>query len=257
MLKFFACPSGAPSIQKSSCTVSSVARSCCASTELRSTPAKSIMPGPPSASYFRCDGLPSAWQKSSCGRRSHQLPDECSLRSKRSTASTFCAPNRRMAVRGTGTPYACRMFRQSHSFSTEVVKSALRWPTRPSGSFRMCVVGVEPCGRTHWPSCHSRAVFSWAPAREMRSSSSGAVCAANRPGSTVCCSSFSTSASLIGSPSMRSTCAGPSSSPSSWMAPTQSRPMACSRSKGCVVRVLKRLAMRSRIGRLSGSRLSK
>ena len=141
--------------------------------------------------------LPSAWQKSSCGRRNSQLPDGCIRRSKRSTASTVWAPNLSMAVRGTGTPYSCRMFRHSHSFSTEVVKSALRWPTRPSGNFRMCVVGVAPMGCSHCPSCHRSAVFSWAPASEMRSSSSGVERPPAPPGSTVRCNRRSTALSSI------------------------------------------------------------
>ena len=197
MLKFFAWPSGAPSIQNSSCTVMSVPRSSFACTERRSTFARPSIPGPPSVLYLRCGGLPSAWQKSSCGRRNSQLPDGCIRRSKRSTASTVWAPNLSMAVRGTGTPYSCRMFRHSHSFSTEVVKSALRWPTRPSGNFRMCVVGVSPMGRSHCPSCHRSAVFSWAPASEMRSSSSGVERPPAPPGSTVRCNRRSTALSSI------------------------------------------------------------
>ena len=38
----------------------------------------------------------------------------------------------------------------------------------PIGNLRMCVVGVAPVGLCQAPSCQSRAVFSWAPARLMR-----------------------------------------------------------------------------------------
>jgi hypothetical protein len=41
--------------------------------------------------------------------------------------------------------------------------SACRLPTRPSGSLKMCVVGVEPWGGTT-ALCLRNAVFSWAPA---------------------------------------------------------------------------------------------
>jgi len=44
-------------------------------------------------------------------------------------------------------------------------------PTNSSGSFRILLVGVAPTGRIHWPSNCSRAIFSCAPASEMRKSS--------------------------------------------------------------------------------------
>ena len=109
-------------------------------------------PGPPSAWYLRCQGVPVAWQKSSCMRRSQYLPLECSARSKRSTMSTLFAPNSPISQLATGMPNAATMRAHSHSFSTEVRMSAWRLPTSPSGSLKMCVVGVEPMGR------HQRAV---------------------------------------------------------------------------------------------------
>ena len=42
----------------------------------------------------------------------------------------------------------------------------------PSGNFRIGIVGVAPSGRHHCPSCIRSAVFSCAPASEMRSASS-------------------------------------------------------------------------------------
>ena len=55
---------------------------------------------------------------------------------------------------------------------------------------------------------------------------------------------------------MRAMLTGDASAPSSWMAPTQSRPMASSRSKASRVSVLNRVANRFRMDSLSGRKFS-
>lgn len=58
-----------------------------------------------------------------------------------------------------------------YSFSTDSERSMP--PGRlPISGLRICVVAVVPCGICHWPRQWSRAVFSCAPANEMRNASS-------------------------------------------------------------------------------------
>ena len=51
---------------------------------------------------------------------------------------------------------------------TPVVADLAYRDSGTSGNLRMWEVGVEPCGRIQRPSCHSKAVFSCAPASETR-----------------------------------------------------------------------------------------
>ena len=69
-------------------------------------------------------------------------------RSKRSTTRTRCLPKVAISAFAVGRPNSLNSRRQSHSLSTEVEKSALRPPTSPIGSLKMCVVGVAPRGLT-------------------------------------------------------------------------------------------------------------
>ncbi|MCY1225606.1 hypothetical protein D9M72_378050 [compost metagenome] len=130
-------------------------------------------------------------------------------------------------------------------------------PTNPIGSLKMWVVGVAPCGRHHWPSFSRRAVFSWAPAIEIRKSSSSSGTPPGGGGATVARRICATSRSLRGCASTRWTPAGTVSSGRICRAPTQSRPICASKSKASVVLAWNRRAIRCRMVRLSGSRLSK
>src|SRR5438105_4730486 len=120
----------------------------------------------------------------------------------------------------------------------------------------MCVVGVAPRGRAHRPSCRSSAVFSCAPAIEIRNSSS-ACCPNTRAPDTALSIALSTAASSNGTLSMRSKPSGFWSSGRSWTAPTQSRPRAASRSNVSALSRENFSAMRLRMASLSGKRLSK
>ena len=93
-------------------------------------------------------------------------------RSNRSTTSVLLAPHWAISQPATGSPNALANCAHSHSFSTEVDMSACRLPTRPIGSLKICVVGVAPCGLHHRPWCQVSAVFSCAPASEIRKLSS-------------------------------------------------------------------------------------
>ena len=216
-----------------------------------------IRPGPPSFSYLIRGDVPVAWQKSSCIRRKSCIPFEATRRSKRSTTNTRCWPNVAISACAVGRPNALKIRRHNHSLSTEVVKSAWRPPMRPRGSLKMWVVGVAPRGFIHWSFHRRKASFSWAPAKEIRKSSSGSIELPKRPGATVSSRWRSMAASSSTTPSTRSTPAGTSPSGSNCSAPTQSRPMAASRSKAFSEPVLKRAATRRRIASLSGNRPSK
>ncbi len=85
----------------------------------------------------------------------------------------------------------------------------------------MCVVGVVPSGTHHWSLCRRRAVFSWAPASDIRKSSSSC---APIDGERTCARMVATFASLTGCPRSSRTSGRSESAGSSWTAPTQSRP---------------------------------
>jgi len=93
--------------------------------------------------------------------------------------------------------------------------------------------------------------------REGDPESSASGCPRMRPPDKLAAITCSTSASVSGSASMRSNPAGVSPSGSNWAAPTQSRPIAVSRSNASVDAVANRERMRERIASLSGRRLSK
>jgi len=242
----------AASIQNSTCVRKKSRRSAAACVEPSRRSRMDAMPGPPSASYFASGPTPQTWAKSSCGRRSSHLPSEEGCRSKRGTTSTARSPKRAMSPSATGTPYAARIRAQSHSFSTLVVRSMPEGGT-PRGSLKMWVVGVAPVGRIHRPPDHRKAVFSCAPAIEMRKSSSSPC----RPSTVTRSSACSTCTSVSGTPSIRSKPSGNSPSGRMARAPTQSRPISASRSWALVERAWKRACSRSRMRRLSGSRFSK
>ena len=124
------------------------------------------------------------------------------------------------------------------------------------GSFRMWVVGVAPVGRCQDPSCQSRAVFSCAPAMLIRKCSAATGSRAFSLDSELA-SSSATCRVLSRTPVIGNGFPGLASSGSNCRAPTQSRPIACSRSNGLVLSVRNRRWILSRIARLSGSRLSK
>ncbi|KGW36671.1 hypothetical protein Y047_5125 [Burkholderia pseudomallei MSHR3016] len=132
-----------------------------------------------------------------------------------------------MSQRATGNPYAATIRAHSHSFSTDVRMSARRLPTSPSGSFRMCVVGVLPSGSSQRPRWRSSAVFSCAPAIDRRRSSSGA-CRPACGADVTSRSRRAMSASASAWPRMRSMSSGASSGGSICSAPTQSRPSVAS-----------------------------
>lgn len=188
-----------------------------------------MMPGPPSDSYFALDDVPVTWQKSSCGRRIIQDPSCANLRSKRSTTRTLVSPNCSISHFATLMPRASIMREHSHSFSTEPLISMLIPPIFPRGSLRMCVVGVDRSGTFHRPSWWRSAVFSWAPAREIRKESSTLSLPAPRAVTPLRIASIS--ASSTSRPSMLLIFEGAESSGKSWRAPTQSRPTSERRSK--------------------------
>jgi hypothetical protein len=165
--------------------------------------------------------------------------------------------NCRGSQSATGNPRADRIRAQSHSFSMEWLRSSFMFPTSPMGSLRICVVGVAPCGRHHWPSTFNKAVFSCAPAMEIRKSSSSREAApAKAGGATVPRRMAATSCSSNGVASILPTSPGAVPSGRSCSAPTQSRPICVSSSKASVDRAPKRLAARARMSWLSGRRLS-
>ncbi len=138
-----------------------------------------------------------------------------------------------MSHAATGSPYAATIFEHSHSFSTDVRMSACMFPTRPSGSLKICVVGVLPAGSSQRLPWRSSAVFSCAPAIDRRNSPSGSAW----PGSGAAVAWRSTSATAASSsavPSMACRSTGVSSGGSSCSAPTQSRPIDASSSNGAV-----------------------
>ena len=214
----------------------------------------STSPGPPSDWYLRCQGVPVAWRNPpASGAASICRSNAARDRSARRSAPC-CAPNSPISQCATGMPNAATMRAHSHSFSTEVRMSAWPLPTSPSGSLKMCVVGVEPMGRHQRPLCLRNAVFSCAPAMEMRKSS---CVAAGRSGRS--------DAGQLARDGRRrqrvrvdlADVGGCSSGGSNCTAPTQSRPMAASRSNAPRDAAWKRSCRRRRIGSLSGSRLSK
>ena len=127
------------------------------------------------------------------------------------------------------------------------------WPV-PIGSLRMWVVGVAPVGRYHRFRCHSKAVFSCAPASEIRNESGSCWPMA---GAVAPAKISATPAGVSGSPVISRTDGAGSSSLRSCKAPMQSRPISSSRSNAPVDAVWNRRWILSRICRLSGSRLSK
>ena len=140
----------------------------------------SMMPGPfrcPSTVdwYFRDDGMPSAWQKSSCGRRrkdsvSSPLPVETldHQNPPRAECLDFGVVDRKTQFPKQGEAVVLVVDAGRHVDLAGGSRSIV-----PISGFRMCVVGVVPFGRIHCPSTRVRAVFSCAPATEMRNACSG------------------------------------------------------------------------------------
>ena len=145
-------------------------RSCSGLSLLMNRSSRSGSPGPSSLSYFLTEGTESAWQQSSCGRR-RRRPSFVQSRSKRSTTSVFFSPNVSMRVLATGMPSMEMSRMQRCSFSTESDRST-PLASRPICGLRIWVVAVVPCGMRHSLFQYRRAVFSCAPASEMRNPSS-------------------------------------------------------------------------------------
>ena len=245
----------------------------CSGFSLRARISKiSSIDGPPSLSYLCVGDRPVAWQKSSCGNRAIQTPGAgtngvrfttvsstpIQRRSKRLTMRAFCSPNMAISVSAVGSPNSFMSRAQSHSFSTESEKSPRKFPITPSGNLRMWVVGVAFFGRYQIPPIDKRAVFSCAPAIEIRKSSSASSVRGPRGGGALTArSACSTSVVERGSASMWFHPTGSRLRGKSCTAPTQSRPMASRRSNVPDDRSANRSRIRLRMSGLSGSKLSK